>query len=178
MPAGTAPRHRNWVVALVARDAVPTLTNWRTGNHPVPRSGVERAAFRGAARLKAGRRFRARLAAKVLPAAGLKFLEPAVLGADPDGPGARDPTDFGHRYSLDLAGDFLASGHGELQFVVLAPVQRKIKVDFAAGLADMCSGDRRGINLRAHAALFADVSQIGRETIARINHRAGQLFLA
>ena len=83
---------------------------------------------------------------------------------------------LGDADTRDPSRDALAAGCGEEQFVILAPVQCELKIDFVSGLADLCARNRLRLDLRANPALFADVPEIGGKAVAEIDHGRSETF--
>jgi len=110
------------------------------------------------------------LTLEVLPALGTEFGAHTVLIHEDDAFLSRDVTDLCDRKTCYSGGDRLAGACGEKQFVVVAAVQGEVQFNFAGGLPDAGTGYDWGVNLRAHAALFANVAEIGGEAVAEIDH--------
>ena len=113
---------------------------------------------------------------EVLPALGTEFGTDTVLIHQDHVLITGDVTDLRDGNACDSAGETFATACGEKQFVVVAAMQRELQLDFAGRFPDVGAGDRWGVDLRADAALFADVPEIRGEAVAEIDHGRGETF--
>ncbi len=56
-------------------------------------------------------------------------------------------------------------------------MQGEFQIDFAGWFPDDGARDSCSLHLRADAALFANMGEIGGEAVAEVDHRRGQTFL-
>lgn len=115
---------------------------------------------------------------EVFPPSRIKFAHDAVRILNEDSPRPGDHADLRHGNSADLPGDSLAGTHREQQLIIFPTVKSEVEIDLPRRPAYSCTRDQLSPDFRPDTAFFADVSQIGRESVAGIDHRSGQLFLA
>jgi len=112
---------------------------------------------------------------EVFPALGAKLDSAPVGRGENNLPGSRDLADLGDLNACDSRRDVLGLESGEEQLVVVASVQCGLKIDFAGRLVDL--RQRNGVrrDLRANSALVTDVSEVGREAVAEIDHGRSEI---
>src|ERR1700739_4731550 len=71
----------------------------------------------------------------------------------------------------------LGTGRREQQFVIFTTMQGQLQIEFPLWPAHPGAGNEFGIYLCPHAALFAEVREVGREAVAGVDHCSGQAFL-
>jgi hypothetical protein len=113
---------------------------------------------------------------EVLPALGTEFGTHTVLIHQDDVLITGNVTDLRDGNACNSGGETLATACGEKQFVVVAAMQRELQLDIAGWFPDAGPGDGRGVDLRADAALFADVPEIRGQAVAEIDHGRGESF--
>src|SRR5208283_1894909 len=86
---------------------------------------------------------------------------------------AEDLADARDGNSGDLLRNAAVGRCGEEQLVLVPAMQRQCQRILATG-----SGDRFGVHHGTGATLLADMAEVGRESVADVDHRRGQLLLA
>ena len=111
---------------------------------------------------------------EVLPAPGVKLGSPPTMVYENNLPTSRDLADLGDVDACYSGRDSLAFVRSEEQFVVVAPVEGELNIDFMSGLANLRTRNCIHPDLRANPAFVADVPEIGGESVAEIDHGCGQ----
>src|ERR1019366_4969921 len=96
----------------------------------------------------------------------------AVGRAQLDLAGAGDFAYAGDRCAGDRARDASVGWSGEEQFVVFSAMQGVLQFVVAR-----CGGQGGGIDDGSHAAFIADVTQVGGESVAGVDHGGGEFLL-
>ena len=114
----------------------------------------------------------------MFPAARSEFANTLLRARDKYLPRPGDSADLGDRYSGDVTGNALARRNGEEQFVIFSAMEGQVEIDFTHWSSHVSPGNERCVEHGSYATLFANVRQIGRQAITRIDHGGRQVFLA
>ncbi len=120
--------------------------------------------------------------AEVLPSAWLEFeADLGVIAAEEQHrrqvlAGLFDVADVADRNAGDFRGNAAVGRRREEQLIFVAAVQRVVERDLVATKAGQRDGF--GLDFGPHAALLADVREIGGEPVADVDHRRGDGFFA
>src|SRR5262249_37785145 len=87
---------------------------------------------------------------------------------------AGNASDLSDRNPCNLAGNPLAAGRGEKQFIVVTAMKGGSQVNLARRSANDRPWNGCRLHFGADAAFFANVGEIGGEAIAHIDHCRGQ----